>query len=453
MGLIEFLEIGRGEAVLVAGAGGKSSTLRELAFEAKNRDWPVVLSTTTKVKAEEFSLFPVVWINEDITRTAFNIRNIWARKEIPFVAGEFLSETGKYRGIDPEQLESLHRQLGECSFFVEADGARNLPCKVPREHEPVLGSFANLVVYVVGVEAINKPLDERFFYNAKGAAKILKGKGQSVSETVFLTPEVLSELIVSPEGGKKGVFPGQRFTVFVNKVENNSDRKAAAQLVTFLRKNSIKTITGSLQLEVIYSGDIPETAVLLLAAGKSSRMGKLKQLLPGPQGNFLEVSVTKYLPFGRVIVVLGHQAERIREKSHLQGAEVIINEQYEEGMSTSLKAGYRLVRNTETEGILIAFCDIPHIKPETVNMVLDLAAHNPGKIVIPQYQLQKGHPVYIPRRFFPLIETVRGEEGARRIVKNNREDVLFLSVEDEAVTEDIDSEEMYKYIKTKKGWD
>ncbi|RLA99736.1 MAG: molybdenum cofactor cytidylyltransferase, partial [Deltaproteobacteria bacterium] len=113
-------------------------------------------------------------------------------------------------------------------------------------------------------------------------------------------------------------------------------------------------------------------SALLLAAGESQRMGRLKQLLPLGGSTLIEVVLENLLRsrLQEVIVVLGFGAEEIRPRVEAKGVRVAVNPRYKEGMASSLRVGLDAL-DPRAEGILVALADQPFIPPEVIDRLIE----------------------------------------------------------------------------------
>ena len=138
-------------------------------------------------------------------------------------------------------------------------------------------------------------------------------------------------------------------------------------------------------------------AAVLLAAGQSSRMGQLKALLPWRGSSLLEHQVSALLDGGatQVVVVLGHESERLRPL--LQGRDgvaIAFNPDHLQGKTTSIKAGLRALDPGEVQSLLFLNVDQPR-SVETVRSVIDAHGAGTNLITIPTYQGKGGHPTIV----------------------------------------------------------
>ena len=193
------------------------------------------------------------------------------------------------------------------------------------------------------------------------------------------------------------------------------------------------------------------TCAIILAAGTSSRMGVLKQLLPLDDKPILEHVIDKALAenFSAVYTVTGHESERVQSEMNIldKRHHWITNDDYLDGQSTSLKKVLQHI-HPDYDSAMIFLGDMPFIKSETVELIYSEGAnlylqHNEPFMIRPQYDKRIGHPVYIGNIDDDLIERLEGDSGFRSL-KNVFKVKRFIEVEDEGSNYDIDTKEQYK---------
>ncbi len=188
-------------------------------------------------------------------------------------------------------------------------------------------------------------------------------------------------------------------------------------------------------------------AGIVLAAGKATRMGRTKQLLPFRGKSVLEWVVDHALASGlhRVVVVLGHDAELLEPLLRERDVTVVVNPQYGEGQSSSLKAGLDALTD-ETEAALFLLGDQPLVTPEIIDRILAAYAASPSPIVMPVCEGRRGNPVLLDRETFPAILNLSSDCGARGIFAQYAGRILAVPVESRAILADIDTEEDYQRL-------
>ncbi len=187
----------------------------------------------------------------------------------------------------------------------------------------------------------------------------------------------------------------------------------------------------------------PRIAAIVLAAGKSSRMGRNKLLIELDGKSLVEHAVDAALASqaAPVIVVLGHQGDAIAQR--LAGRDILIvaNPDYAEGLSTSLKRGLAAVP-AEIEGAIICLADMPGIGRQLIDRLI--AAFNPvegREIILPMRHGKRGNPVLWSRRFFPALQAVSGDTGAKQVIGAYPEHIAEIEAPDDGVLIDLDTPE------------
>jgi molybdenum cofactor cytidylyltransferase len=185
-------------------------------------------------------------------------------------------------------------------------------------------------------------------------------------------------------------------------------------------------------------------AALVLAAGQSRRMGERNKLLAEVDGRAMVTHIVDALLASRVapvIVVTGHEAERVRAALGKRPVHLVTNPDYAEGLSTSLRAGLAALPE-DVEGVLVALGDMPRIRSAQVDRLI--AAFDPleGRaIVVPTVRGKRGNPVLFATRFVPEMREIQGDVGARHLIGEHDEEVVEIEMEDDAPLLDIDTPE------------
>ena len=176
-------------------------------------------------------------------------------------------------------------------------------------------------------------------------------------------------------------------------------------------------------------------------------MGRPKQLLAWQGKTLLQHSLESLLGSGadEIILVLGHEADRIRESLPALPIKIVINPDYKQGMASSLRQGL-LAMDPASEAFLVLLADQPGIGPEIINtLIRAFRQADPERgIVRPVYRGRPGHPVLIGVQYLKEALQLQGDVGARRILMNHPEDILEIEVEEDAVLMDIDTPEEYR---------
>lgn len=187
--------------------------------------------------------------------------------------------------------------------------------------------------------------------------------------------------------------------------------------------------------------EISITAIVL-AAGMSKRMGSANKLLMKIDGEMvLERSVRPIVEAGvRVLVVTGHESEKVESCLNGYRVEFVYNERYMEGMGTSLARGVASIGELMLEGIMVSLGDLPYLKRESVHSVLKAFSSEGGKrIVVPTFEGKPGHPIILPVRYGNELRRIHGDKGAKDIINRDWESVMKLDLPDKGIVLDFDS--------------
>ncbi|WP_442963067.1 nucleotidyltransferase family protein [Pseudomonas sp. Leaf127] len=182
----------------------------------------------------------------------------------------------------------------------------------------------------------------------------------------------------------------------------------------------------------------PFVIALLLAAGSSRRFGSDKRQARLPCGRtVLQASLdTALTAFEEVRVVL-----RATDGTEALGlpatVQTVRSEQAESGMGHSLASGIRSLADTQAQAVAILLADMPWLRTETLLHLADRAA--PQRIVMPVFEGQQGHPVIIGRAFWPLLEGLTGDQGARAVIKAHPEACIRITSDDPGTLLDADT--------------
>ena len=189
-------------------------------------------------------------------------------------------------------------------------------------------------------------------------------------------------------------------------------------------------------------------SAVILAAGRSSRMGRPKPLLPlATQETFLSRLVRVFEEAGvdDLVVVVGHEADlvcRAMERDGLQ-VRVVRNPHYDEGQLSSLVAALAVLDRPGISAALVIPVDMPLVSSATVRAIIDAYRRTTAPIVRPERDGRHGHPVLFDRRTFAALRQADPAVGAKAVVRARAAEVLDVPVDDEGAFVDIDTPEDY----------
>jgi molybdenum cofactor cytidylyltransferase len=186
---------------------------------------------------------------------------------------------------------------------------------------------------------------------------------------------------------------------------------------------------------------------VVLSAGESSRMGRPKALLPIEGQKFIEriIRVIGQSRVGRTIVVLGHRADELRGQIEHLPIQIVVNPDYQKGQLSSLQAAIRHIKNDDRcDGMLVHLVDHPFIDVALVDVLIETFYETKKLIVVPRHKGKRGHPVLFSRDLFEELLNAPIDQGAKAVVNAHREETLEIEWQDQGITLDIDTPELYR---------
>jgi len=193
------------------------------------------------------------------------------------------------------------------------------------------------------------------------------------------------------------------------------------------------------------NADTLRVAAIVLAAGRSSRMGgertKLVSMLEGMP--LVAHAVDAALGSGAmpVVVVTGHDAAAVHDA--LAGREVVFahNPDFGQGLASSLQTGLRALRQ-DVDATLVCLGDMPRVRASHLRRLIEtFRAGGPDRICVPTYEGRRGNPVLWPASDFAELMHLSGDVGARELLERHADRVLRVAMDDDAVLLDVDSED------------
>ncbi|MCL5962137.1 MAG: molybdenum cofactor cytidylyltransferase [Chloroflexi bacterium] len=195
-------------------------------------------------------------------------------------------------------------------------------------------------------------------------------------------------------------------------------------------------------------------AAIVLAAGKSTRMGQLKLLLPVGGRSMIRTVVESALrsKVDQVVVVLGNEAHRVRPEVESAAGEMgddrgrlqtVENPRFEGGQSTSLQAGLSAV-DRECEGVLVLMGDQPFVGPDIIDELIERFRVSGAALVIPHYSQGRASPMLFARDLFPELMAVVGDKGGREVAARHASRAVIVEVQSSQAGQDIDTWEDYQ---------
>jgi len=183
---------------------------------------------------------------------------------------------------------------------------------------------------------------------------------------------------------------------------------------------------------------------LVLGAGGSKRLGRPKQTLPYRGGTLLGhvVGVARACAFDQLVVAIGGAADEVRAQVDLRGAEVVVNDAYGEGCSSSIAAALGVV-DPRCDVLVLMLGDQPGVTAGTVGALL--AGRGSAELAVCRYDDGRGHPIAFARSVFGALANLHGDKGVWRLLDQGGEEVAEVRAAG-AIPRDVDTLEDYAAI-------
>jgi len=196
-----------------------------------------------------------------------------------------------------------------------------------------------------------------------------------------------------------------------------------------------------------------KTGCLILAAGSSTRLGEPKQLLKFDGKTLLRRAAETALSSvcHPVVVILGANAERLKKEIEDLPLEIVVNKNWANGLSASIKTGVSALRAKNPDRIVLMLCDQLFVTSQTLNNLVEIHQKTRKPIVGCEYESTIGVPALFAREMFDELLDLQGDVGAKALFKKHAEKVAKTFASEAAFDVDIrsDYEKLLKLTRTK----
>jgi molybdenum cofactor cytidylyltransferase len=426
------------------GAGGKTTAMFCLARGLLKAGYKTVLVTSTTHLGVDQARLSDRHFRID---RHYNFPSLLSEGVLLFTGQE--TEDGRLSGLGAKPLKGL-LGLAEAKIaplLIEADGSRLHPLKAPAEYEPVIPSFVNAVVVVVGLKGLGKPLSPDWVHRPErfqGLAGIQPGE--------VITSQVLAHVLTHPSGGLKDIPSGARRVLLLNQADDVDLQMRAKSIARDCLAGYHSVVVTSLSPPSLSSPPLPlviePNAIILLAAGASSRFGRPKQLVDWEGKPLVRHMAELALASGcgEVRVVVGAYAEQVRMALDGLSVEIIENLEFQEGQAASVRAGICGLPQT-IGSALFMLVDQPQVPIELIRGLFDLHAQTLAPLTAPLCQGRRANPVLFDRVTFSDLQKLSGDVGGRALFsKSETYPVAWLPWDGELLLQDMDTEEDYRKL-------
>jgi molybdenum cofactor cytidylyltransferase len=471
--LAKALRLPSAPCVAFVGAGGKTTAMFQLARQLNP---PVIVTATTHLGAWQLRL-----ADKHVIPRSRAVPIDVNFEGTTLVTGPLMDDQRTER-VDEDVLYWLRAEAQKrgIPLLIEADGARQKSLKAPASHEPPIPGFADMVVVMAGLSALNKPLTDEFVHRPE----IYSGlSGLKLGERI--SGEVVVRVLSHPDGGLKNIPADAQRVVLLNQADTVDLQATAQKMSEQLLASFQAVIIASLRDDRIFATQ-ERVAGIVLAAGESKRFGKPKQLLDWRGEPFVRAVAKTGVQAGLspVIVVTGSNAPQVEAAIRDLPIKIIRNENWQSGQSSSIRegilalphptsptlapgrlapAGSRpeqgasvghplqiqkdLGRAGEGPGAAIfLLADQPQVTAGIIHALVSHHAQELHPIVAPLVLMeQRANPVLFDRDTFSDLLALEGEVGGRGIFSKHK--VEYLPWHDDSLLFDVDEPEDYQRLK------
>jgi molybdenum cofactor cytidylyltransferase len=441
MNLLDALFIQPGDCVAFVGAGGKTAAMFRLASELQFGGQRVIITTTTRMAQGEMSQIPAAFAvgSPAIFPADLNVKLEQARTLFLYSH----TEAGKVVGLSPAEILSLAQHFkSPPTILIEADGSRRLPLKAPYDHEPVVPECANRVLVIAGLSALNHPLTAATVYGADRMVELL-----GLSAGAPVDENLMASILCDPRMGLKGIPDRAEVVALLNQTDQ-ADPEAASriadQLLECPRYSGV--ILASLQTNDPVQEIHRPIAAIVLAAGRSSRMGQPKSLLPWSGSTIIRHICQTLLacPVQEVIVVAGEHQAQIEQALTDLPVRIITNPEYATSeMLSSLKIGIRAV-SSRSQASLTVLGDQPFLEVNSVRQILSAYHRHQSPVTAPSFAGRRGHPILMDRSLWDELLALPSESAPRDLLAKHQAEIDYVAMDSDAILRDIDTPADYQ---------
>jgi molybdenum cofactor cytidylyltransferase len=406
-------------------------------METQVQERGVIVTATTHLSSSQIPLADqhIIAIEvEDVQNVEFN--------GVTLVTGP-IQEDGRVLGAGTKIVSWLHAKAQELQMplLIEADGSRQRPLKAPGENEPAIPDFVDTVIVLAGLRGLGKKLDEEFIHRPHIYSAL---SGIAPGEVVGL--EAIARVLTHPLGGLKNIPPSARKVVILNQAETPQLQSAGQKLGESLLASFDAVLIANLKEEEILAVYEP-VAGIILAAGEAKRFGQSKQLLDWRGEPFVRAVAKTALEaiLAPVVVVVGANGEKVESAIRDLPLEIVRNENWRAGQSSSIRAGLETMPGNMGAAIFL-LADQPQMTPAVIRSLVAYHATGLYPIVAPLVMMeQRANPVLFDRSTFPDLLTLEGDVGGRAIF--SRYQIEYLPWHDDSLLFDVDTPEDYPRMK------
>lgn len=464
--LEKLMDLRKKDIITAVGSNGKTTFCLNLCKELKLKKKTVFLTTTVKILPinKKYGFVDITIPNteneteeKEITSFLLNLEKNLNNSNNIYVLGIYDRKIGKITSLSPKILEDIS---GKCDYMIiEGDGSKMKPLKGWNKTEPV---YAKNTTKSVGILPINIIGDKINDVNIHRMEEFLEISGGQKNE--ILTLNHLYNVIIH----KNGLFQyslGEKILI-LNCAERYGDKENALNLAKMIKSNinfrdtriGVTSLKNREYYEIEENNIMKEEnhnskiSAIIMASGKSKRMGTNKLLLEYRGITFIENTLEKVLNenFYELAIVTSDKKVKRKVQDYIKNLEtdekkiyIVDNKKSEKGQSESIKIGLKTLE--KCDGYMFFSCDQPFLTSDTIKKILK--NFNPEKITIPEYNGKRSLPVIFGENFKEELLKLEGDTGGKTVISNHQDKIRIVKIENPDEGKDIDTKEDYEMLK------
>ncbi len=470
--LEKLLNLRKKDIVTAVGSNGKTTFCLNLCKELKRKKKNIFFTTTVKILPinKKYGFVDItipniekerdVFSEIEITSFLLNLEKNLNNSNNIYVLGIYDRKIGKITSLSPKILEDIS---GKCDYMIiEGDGSKMKPLKGWNKTEPVYTKNTTKSVGILPINIIGEKISD---VNIHRMEEFLKISGGQKNET--LTLNHLYNVIVH----KNGLFQyslGEKILI-LNCAERYEDKENALNLAKMIKSNinfkDVRIAVTSLKNREYYeigensiikeenkNSSVPKISAIIMASGKSKRMGTNKLLLEYRGVTFIENTLKKVLNenFYELAIITCDKEVKKKCQNYIKKLEknkkniyLVDNKKSEKGQSESIKMGLKTLG--KCDGYMFFSCDQPFLTSDTIKKILQ--NFKTKGITIPEYNGKRSLPVIFGENFKDELLKLEGDTGGKTVISNHQDKIKIVEIENSDEGKDIDTKEDYDMLK------
>ena len=470
--LEKLLNLRKKDIVTAVGSNGKTTFCLNLCKELKRKKKNIFFTTTVKILPinKKYGFVDItipniekerdVFSEIEITSFLLNLEKNLNNSNNIYVLGIYDRKIGKITSLSPKILEDISEK---CDYMIiEGDGSKMKSLKGWNKTEPVYAKNTTKSVGILPINIIGEKISD---VNIHRMEEFLKISGGQKNET--LTLNHLYNVIVH----KNGLFQyslGEKILI-LNCAERYEDKENALNLAKMIKSNinfkDVRIAVTSLKNREYYeigensiikeenkNSSVPKISAIIMASGKSKRMGTNKLLLEYRGVTFIENTLKKVLNenFYELAIITCDKEVKKKCQNYIKKLEknkkniyLVDNKKSEKGQSESIKMGLKTLG--KCDGYMFFSCDQPFLTSDTIKKILQ--NFKTKGITIPEYNGKRSLPVIFGENFKEELLKLEGDTGGKTVISNHQDKIKIVEIENSDEGKDIDTKEDYDMLK------